>query len=108
MIGRLRIAIDEFGNRIECVEEKVWMQLHPESLELGLGEPEFSFLVFPKVVDGLTNSDDAPVNEDVRRAQSNEQRCERHWRLVRTRPGEQQDSNDLQQPDMRQRHGSTE
>src|ERR1700752_2220354 len=28
----LRITVDQFGNSVQGVEEKMWMQLHPESL----------------------------------------------------------------------------
>jgi len=94
-IRGLWIAVDELGNGVEGVEEKVWMQLHPESLKLSLREAEFAFLVFTKVVECLTDGDDAPVDHDVGRTQAHEQRRNRHGRLVLTRPREQEIVDDL-------------
>lgn len=50
--------MNEFGDRVERVEKKVWVQLRSEGLQLCLRQPELSFLVFTKVVDRMADGDD--------------------------------------------------
>ncbi len=68
---------------MQCVEQKMWIQLHLQGLELGLGQallqfrrPEFALPVFPVIIEGLAHRDNHPVDEQVEMPGLYQQRLE--------------------------------
>ena len=64
-VGRRWVAVDQGGDRLQRVEQKVWLQLRPQVLELRGAQRTFQARLFPVVLDRVDHADRRPVGEHV-------------------------------------------